>query len=295
MNLHRTQRIAAALILLAAAAPARAQTAATPAASPATPIPDIATLMHQVLENQNQLDKIRENYACRDAREVKDLDKHGRIKKTTMTVYEISFLGSHEIQRLVEKDGQPLSPKEQQKEDDRIRKQVEKYEREQQKDENKQAEQTRKAELSIQNFLEADRFVNPRRERLEGREVIVFDFEANPAFHAKSRVEKLAQSLVGTIWIDAQAHEVVRLEARFAKSFKIGWGLVASVHPGTAVAFKQTLVNNQVWLPTYVQAHVNARALFFGVNQNEIDRYTDYRRFHVKSSSATFPPKQPKQ
>lgn len=292
MNFGRTQRIAAALILLAVAAPARAQTA-SPAASPAAPIPDIGTLMHQVLENQNQLDKIRENYACRNIRHVQKLDKHGRVKKTTTSVYQISFLGSHEIQRLIERDGRPLSSKAQKKEDKRIRKQVEKYERERQKDKNKQAERTRKAELSIQNFLEADRFGNPRRERLEGREVIAFDFEANPAFHAKSRVEKLAQSLTGTIWIDAQAHEVVRLEARFAKSFKIGWGLVASVHPGTAVAFRQTLINNQVWLPTYVQAHVRARAFFFGVNQNQIDRYTDYRRFHVKSSSATFPPKQP--
>ena len=294
MNLRRAQRIAAALIFLAAAAPARPQTIA-PAASPASPIPDIASLMHQVLENQNRLDKIRENYACRDTRQVQSLDKHGRLKKTTTSVYQISFLGSHEIRRLVEKDGRPLSPNEQKKEDDRIRKQVEKYVREQQKEENKRVERTRKAELTIQDFLEADRFDNPRRERLEGRDVFAFDFEANPAFHAKKRVEKLAQSLTGTIWIDAEAHEVVRLEARFAKSFKIGWGLVGSVHPGTAVTFRQTLVHNQVWLPTYVQAHVSARALFFGVNQNEIHRYTDYRRFHVTSSSATFPPIQPKQ
>ena len=290
MNLRRTSLVAAVAILLTASAPARAQTAA-PAVSPAAPIPDISTLMHQVLENQNQVDKMRENYACRDTRQVEELDKHGRVKKTTTSVYQVSFLGHMEIQRLVERDGQPLSPDAQKKEDDRIRKKIEKYEREQQKDKAKEAEREEKAEVSIQDVLHADRFFHPRREALDGRQVIAFDFEANPGFHARSQVQKVVQSLAGTIWIDAQAHEVVRLDARFAKNFKVGWGLVASVHRGTAVAFRQTLVGNQVWLPTYVQAHVSARALFFGVNQNEIDRYTDYRQFHVKSSSATFPPK----
>jgi hypothetical protein len=290
MNLRRTSLVAAAAIFFAAAAPARAQTAA-PAVSPAAPIPDISTLMHHVLENQNRVDKMRENYACRDTRQIEELDKQGHVKKTTTSVYQVSFLGHMEIQRLVEKNGQPLNPDAQKKEDDRIRKEIEKYEREQQKDKAKEAEREEKAEVSIQDVLHADRFIHPRRETLDGRQVIAFDFEANPDFHARSQVQKVVQSLVGTIWIDAQAHEVVRLDARFAKNFKVGWGLVASVHRGTAVAFRQTLVGNQVWLPTYVQAHVSARALFFGLNQNQTDRYTAYRQFHVKSSSATFPPK----
>jgi hypothetical protein len=288
MKLRRVSFLIAAAIFLVATVPAFAQKAAPPTSPESTPIPDISTLMQQVLENQNQVDKIRENYACRDARQVEELDKHGRAKKTTNSVYQISFFGSHQIQRLIEKDGQPLSAKEQKKEDDRIRKQVEKYEKEQQR--GKEAEQREKAEVTIQDFLEADRFFNPRRERIEGRNVIAFDFEPNPAFKAKSLTQKLAQSLVGTIWIDAQAHEVVRLNARFTKNWKLGWGLVASVHPGTAVAFEQTLVHNEVWLPTYVEAHVSARALFLRVNQNETDRYSDYQRFQVQSSSKLFPP-----
>jgi hypothetical protein len=289
MTLRRTSLIAAAIFLFAAAVPAYAQTGA-PAASPeSAAIPDISTLMHQVLENQNQVDKIRENYACRDARQIEELDKHGRVKKTTNSVYQISFFGSHQIQRLIEKDGQPLSAKEQEKEDGRIRKLVEKFEKDQQS--GKEAERRERAEVTIQDLLEADRFSDPRRERMDGRDVIAFDFEANPAFKAKSLTQKLAQALVGTIWIDAQAHEVVRLDARFAKNLKFGWGLVASVHRGTAVAFEQTLVHNEVWLPTYAEVHVSARALFFGVNQNETDRYSDYKKFHVQSSSTLFPPK----
>jgi hypothetical protein len=289
MRSGRKSLIVAAIFLFATTVPALGQTTATVPSADSAPIPDISTLMHQVLENQNQVDRLRENYACREARQIEDLDKHGRVKKTTASVYQISFFGGHQIHRLIEKDGQPLSPDAQEKEDDRIRKQVEKYEKEQQSD--KEAERREKSELTIQDFLEADRFFNPRRERIDGRDVIAFDFEANPDFKAKSLTQKLAQSLVGTIWIDAQAHEVARLNARFTKNLKVGWGLMASVHPGTAVAYEQTLVHNEVWLPTYAEVHVSARALFLGINQNEIDRYSNYQRFQVQSSSKLFPPK----
>jgi hypothetical protein len=299
MNPRRISLLFAAAVLLAAAAaraqnpqPAPRQQAASASAQPASqPIPDISTLMQQLIENQDRVDKLREDYACRDARIVQKLDKHGRVEKTTTYVYQVSFFDGHQIQRLIEKNGQPLSAKAQKKEDNRIRKEIEKYARDRKS--GKQARQRKKAEVGIQDFLKADRFYHPRREQLDGRSVIAFDFEANPEFKAKSRAEKVAQSLAGTIWIDATAHEVVRLDARFAKSYKVGWGLVASVHRGTAIAIRQTLVHNQVWLPTYVQARVSARALFFHVRQAETDRYTNYRRFHVRSTSHPFPPEQP--
>ena len=280
----------AAAMLLPAAGPARAQMAASAStAASQQPAPDIGALMQQVLANQKKLEEIRENYACRDARVTETLDKHGRIKKQTSDVYEISFLGGREIQRLVEKNGEPLSAKTQKKEDERIRKEVEKYEREK-ADRAKQEKERRQAEIEIQDFLRADRFYDPRRETVDGREVIAFDFERNPRFKAHTLAEKLVQSLVGTIWIDAKASEVVRLAARFDKNFGIGWGIVASVHRGTAIVFEQTLEHNQVWLPIYSQIHVSARALFFGTNQNVTDRYSDYRRFHVRSTFSVAPP-----
>jgi hypothetical protein len=285
-NFSKLALCATALFLLAAAVPARAQTVtAAPAASSGKTTPDIGALMRQVQANQNKLDKIRENYACRDARVTEKLDKHGRIKKQTSEVYEISFLGGREIERLVEKNGEPLSAKAQKKEDERIRKEVEKYEREE-KDRAKREKERRQAEIQIQDFIRADRFYNPRRETMDGREVIAFDFERNPHFKAHTLAEKLAQSLEGTIWIDAQASEVVRLTARFDKNFGIGWGILASVHRGTAIEFEQTLEHNQVWLPVYSQIDVSARALFLSANENVIDRYSNYQRFHVRS---TFP------
>jgi len=249
--------------------------------------------MDEVLANQDKVDKIQENYACDDARTEEKLDKHGNLKKTTTYVYQVSFIGPNEIDRLIEKNGKALSADEQKKEGERIAKQVKKFDKE---DADTAAQQKKRdqAAISIQDFLHADRFYNPRREQRAGEDLIAFDFAANPAFHAKTLAQKVAQALTGTIWIDEKAHDVAELDAHFEKNLKVGGGMLASLHKGSAVRFVQTFVHNQVWLPTYISVHISARALLFvGVNIEQTDRYSDYKEFHVSSHAIVAPPKHP--
>ena len=44
------------------------------------------------------------------------------------------------------------------------------------------------------------------------------DFEPRPDFDPHSLMDKVLKALGGTIWIDEQARQVVRLEARFLLS-----------------------------------------------------------------------------
>lgn len=287
---QRTVAQAQASVLMQNAAPPP-RAAATSSAGQA--LPAIGALMEEVLANQDKLAKIQENYACDDTRIEEKLDKHGNVKKTTTYVYQVSFLGPNEIDRLIDKNGNALSADEQKKEDERIAKEVKKYEKQQANASAKQKERDKET-ITIQDFLRADRFYNPRRERRAGEDLIAFDFTANPAFHAKTLMQKIAQSLTGTIWIDEKAHDVAELDAHFEKNVKVGGGLLASLHKGSAVQFVQTFVHNQVWLPTYISVHISARALLFvGVDVEQTDRYSDYKEFHVSSHSIVAPPKHP--
>ncbi|MGH9447193.1 MAG: hypothetical protein ACRD3O_15875, partial [Terriglobia bacterium] len=192
--------------------------------------------MNEVLANQNQIDKTREKYACLDTRELDTLGKHGNVKKKTTCVYQVSFPGGGEIQRLIEKNGKFLSAREQSKEDVRVRKQIAKIEKEA-ADEQSGKRKDRDA-ITVQDFIRADRFFNPRRERVAGRSLIAFDFERNPHFKPRTLYQKLAQALAGTVWIDPQAREVTSLEAHFSSNMKIYGGLL-SVHRGSAVLVQQ--------------------------------------------------------
>ena len=48
-------------------------------------------------------------------------------------------------------------------------------------------------------------------------------------------------------------------------------------------------INNEVWLPSYVEIHMAARVVIVKVRANFVDRYTDYQKFQSQSriSAAT--------
>ncbi|MGC2390331.1 MAG: hypothetical protein WA621_13120, partial [Candidatus Acidiferrum sp.] len=204
-----------------------------------------------------------------------------------------------EISTLVKKDGKPLSDEEQKKENEKTQKEIgDIQKREAKKDakDEKAKEEGKKDkdddDVGIETFLRACQFVNPRRERFRGQDVLVFDFEPNPEFRPRNMVERIVHELAGVIWIDEQAHEVARLEAYFVGDFRVAGGLLANLQKGTSFVFEQSYFNNEVWLPTYEEAHVGVRVLLMkGFNVNATTRYSDYKRFNVQTLSTINQPK----
>lgn len=59
---------------------------------------------------------------------------------------------------------------------------------------------------------------------------------------------------------------------------------LASLKKGSAFTFEQSKINEEVWLPSSLEAHVNARLLLLkGMEGNFIERYSDYKKFRVES------------
>jgi hypothetical protein len=105
-------------------------------------------------------------------------------------------------------------------------------------------------------------------------------------------VEKIVHELAGVIWVDEQAHEVARLEGYFVGDFHVAGGLLANLQKGTSFVFEQSYFNNEVWLPTYEEAHVGVRVLLLkGFRVNATTRYSDYKRFNVETLSTINKPK----
>ena len=136
-----------------------------------------------------------------------------------MKEYDVFNCGGDEIRHLVKDDSKPLTPEEQKKEDDRFNKEFSEYpekaggacERSEEAGKRRRADQ----QTQISDFLRAESFTNPRRERFRGQDVIVFDFGPNPDYKPRKLAESIVQKLVGVVWIDEQARDVARLEARF--------------------------------------------------------------------------------
>jgi len=261
-------------------------------------LPDLKALFKEIDENQKAIDKIKENYTGTRAEEETEFESDGRIKKRELREYTFFYLNGEEVSTLTKKEGKPLSEEEAKKENEKTQKQIkdlQKNEAKKEAKEEKAKEEGKKDENDepgIEVFLRASQFVNPRRERFRGQDVLVFDFEPNPEFKAHKLVEKVVQKLAGVVWIDEKAHDVARLEAYFTGDMKFAGGLLANLQKGTSLVFEQAYVNDEVWLPTYMEAHLGVRVLLVkGFKVNEVTHYSDYKKFNVETLSTIAKPK----
>jgi hypothetical protein len=263
-------------------------------------LPDLKKLFEEIDANQKQIDKIKENYAATRVEEETEYDKTGNVTKKDVKEYTFFYLNGDEISTLVKKDGKLLSEEDQKKENEKTAKHIEEAQKEAKKKEEKEQKAKEEGKQKkddedpgIEVFLRVCQFVNPRRERFRGQDVLVFDFEPNPEYKPKNLEEKVVKDLAGVVWVDEKAHDVVRLEAYFVNDMRFAGGMVANLQKGTSFVFEQAYVNGEVWLPTYMEAHIGVRVLLVkGFKVNVAQRYSDYKRFNVETLSTIDKPKE---
>lgn len=265
--------------------------AAQQPASPSAPLPDPAELFHRLEANQKNLERLRRNYICLVQQEVTQLDGNGNAKKVERREFEEWYVAAEPIRRTITKDGVPLDAGDKKKEEERVaKKEKEARERQARRERGEKDEY----DLTVSDFLASSRYSNLRRESRNGRELLAMDFEPNPAYKPHGRAQTLISKLAGTIWIDEQDLQIARLEARMAKGMRFG-GFMASLKEGSAFVFEQARMNDEVWMPSYVDGNIGARFLFKGVNQRLVNRYTNYRKFTTTSTIRGVVDEQPQQ
>ena len=260
----------------------------------ATEVLDIASLLRQVGKNQDDVEKRVAEYSYRQKETDREISDKGQLKKETVKLYEVYPLPNREaVQKLISENGVPLNAERAAKEDKRVEQELLDAERDREKDE--EAAAKRKAERQKKNraagrdededpeisqFLRVCEFVSPRKERLDDRETIVFDFRPRAGFKPSSRADSLIAKLIGVVWIDPVDKQVVRLEARLAEGFKMGGGLLVSLKPGAAMVMEQTRMADGVWLPKFAQFNLSVKVLLFaGGDYNKTIEWSDYKHF----------------
>jgi hypothetical protein len=244
------------------------------------PLPDISALLKQLQENEDKTEEMLETYSFTQKVVARELGKDGVLREKESEVFQLSFYKGNRIRRLIEKNGKPLSEKQQADEDERVQKYLADIEKRIAKKDSDADENNRR--VSIAETLRASLLKNPRRERFRGRDVVVFDFEPNPNFdlkNAKSML-KFFGKVGGVMWIDEKDKQVVRLEASLFDNFKIGGGLLANLKKGATFTMEQERVNDEIWLPSLVDVNMSVKVFMIkGINLNQSVKSYNYRKF----------------
>jgi len=128
------------------------------------------------------------------------------------------------------------------------------------------------------SLLELGRLSNPRHGVVDGRSVLLLDYQGDPSIPTRNRFEEVTRCLTATIVVDEADRSVMRVEASFTRDFKIAGGLLVDIRKGTRFTVEQERVQPSLWLPAHMDATGSLRALLFlNFNGSATASYKGYR------------------
>ncbi|HEY8233916.1 MAG TPA: hypothetical protein VIJ10_14730 [Vicinamibacteria bacterium] len=242
------------------------------ACAAAVPLPEGDAYVRALVGAQVRREEALSRYSYDVSEVVEDLDRSGAVRKRRSRDFEVFMVKGRPVQRLVAKDGRPLSGREREQEERRVRKLADAVAA------GKTASELPGVRLA--KLLERYRFVATAREEIAGRCAVAFDFAALPG-DFKIDYDGVMRRLAGKLWVDEEERAVARVEVRNTSDIKIALGLAVKVS-SLALSAEFTRLETSVWLPRSVETLVIGRKLLVsGLRVRRVASYSNYRRFEV--------------
>ena len=186
------------------------------------------------------------------------LDSHGRVKSEERQAWETLILDGQPYRRTLEKDGRPLSPDEQRKQQEKLDRNIAKLEHETPAQRHRRLAEYEKQRKKERQFLrEIPDAYDLRLEgeaQVDGHDVWVISGTPKAGYRPKNRDAKPLMKVRGKLWIDRSNYQWVRLEAETTDTISFGLFL-ARLNPGAKLVFEQTRVNDGAVVDSPGPAH----------------------------------------
>jgi len=222
-------------------------------------------------------EKMRQ-YAYRERQLTRVVDKNGKETNRHSETWDVIGLEGSAYRRLVMKDDKPLPPKEEKREEERLRKETEKRKKE-------TPEQRRNGPFSFSYafsfpYEKAAEIYDLRytgEETMAGRRVWVIEGLPKPGFRPTNDQEKEALNYRLKVWLDQEDLVFSRVELEIITDR-------SRLQKGSAIRGDDVKSEDGVWLPSEVRIDFQFR--FFklpGPRGDSVITFTDYHKFQVDS------------
>jgi len=245
----------------------------------------IRDLIRNSADKDVENNKRKQDYTYIRRDEERKLDNKGKVKSTESKTYEIMILAGEHAEKLIAMDDKPLSEKDAKKEDEKIQKLVSKGEKESENDRKKRlakAEKEREEERQfVREVADAYQFHLRGMEDVNGRPSYVIDANPLPGYKPRLKDAKILPKVRMRLWIDKVEQQWVKIDIECIDTFSIGLFL-ARVNKGSTIHVEQTRVNDEVWLPRYLNLKVDAKIALLKNFDAEYDvTFRDYQKFRT--------------
>jgi hypothetical protein len=218
----------------------------------------------------------------------RSFDKQGKGKETKREVSEVFFAYGEQFERVISRNGKPVTASEEEKQQRKLASEVEKQRKKMESAKDPSAfdkRQLRQRELA-KEVPKAFDFHILREEAYQGRPVWVIDAKPKAGYRPPNDQAKLLTKIRGTLWVDKSEYQWVKADVDFFEAATLGL-FVVKLLPGAKVEIRQRWVNGEVWLPEYVRIRFDAKlAGIKMIRMENENRYSDFKRYSVDVKEA---------
>ncbi len=220
-------------------------------------------------------------------------DSSGKVKSTDESAWETVILDGEPYRRMLERDGRPLPPAEQAKQQEKLDKATAKLARETPEEKRRRLADYEARRRKEREFLREipDAFdVRIKGDaQVDGRDVWVIAGTPKASYHPRDREAKALLKIHGTLWVDKSNYQWVRLEADTDDTISFGLFL-ARLYPGAKLVFEQTRAADDLWLPKRIYMKGAGRlGIIKKISMDEEITWSNYRKFQVDSRIVPLP------
>jgi hypothetical protein len=266
---HLWQRLGASILLLAAFALSVAAQQPAPS-SPSSPV----SIVRQATETELHSDPQAHLFAW----------KERKIESTGTRVQNLVETPAGVLTRVVLINDKPLDEKQRKAEAERVRKMLEPAQLARKKKETAEDdERTRKMLASIPDAF--DFALLDSRVALNGHKIAHLKFTARPGYNPPNREAMVFTGMQGEIFVDEDAHRLVKIDGVLFKEVNFGWGILGRLYKGGRFFVEQSEVAPGHWDTTHMILHFDGKVLLVKPLHIEDDSSSwDYRPVPPMSS-----------
>ncbi|MBY0505216.1 MAG: outer membrane lipoprotein-sorting protein [Bryobacteraceae bacterium] len=248
--------------------------------------PDLDSIVRQSLQREMMNAKALDNYVYEAQEATITYDGNGRPSKTESKLTEYLWLEGSRFKRLIEENGKPLIGSAAVKEQRRMDAEIAKRRRESPSDRQKRLaeEEKRRAESrqTRDEVVKAFNFKLLGEDTVAGAKCWKVLAEPKPGYEGNTRISRLFPKMRGTIWVNQQGYQWLRVEAETLDAITFG-GFLAKLDKGAQFHLEQMRVNENLWAMRQLTTRVTARARLMRFNQAQQIDFRNYRKFSAES------------
>jgi hypothetical protein len=239
--------------------------------------PDVQEIVRRLVEqNENNWKmRLQYNFTERDV-----YTKRGIV--TSRRTFRVLMIDGSPYNELIAEGGHPLAAPRARVEEEKLKAEIARRNHESPSNRreriSKYQRQRQQEHTLMREMVNAFTFKLMGRQRVNGRDCYVLAASPRSGYKPTSNETKVLTGMRGTMWIDTQEYQWVKVEASVFRPVPLEFSL-ADVHPGTEFFLEQSPQADGIWFPTHFVTKVRATALvFWSKKYTEDETYFDYRR-----------------